>query len=45
MKKKVSPIPESAKGIKLEHFNLQDRSELQGQWPNLVSISLRQSAR
>jgi len=29
VKKKVSPVPDSAKGLKLEHFKLQDRSEFQ----------------
>jgi hypothetical protein len=29
VRKKVSPIPESVKGLKLAHFKLQDRSEFQ----------------
>lgn len=29
VKRKVAPVPESVKGLKLEHFRLQDRSEFQ----------------
>ena len=29
VKKKVSPVPESVRGLKLEHFRLQERSEFQ----------------
>jgi hypothetical protein len=33
IKRKVSPIPDSVKGLKLEHFNLQDRSEFKVNGP------------